>query len=141
MITAIDEHPVPWDRDTFKQELQERYQRLAGSDTDDSSPPGENLDDARRDDYIDVITDEGAWVAFRVLMPFGTTDKIYLWHWELEEGVAIHEMEGFFHGFKNLMATLVEEMGDCRDADYNTSLMPSGSHDQTCRNCGSSWSI
>lgn len=140
MITAIDEHPVPYDQDTFKQELQERYQSLAYHDEDESFPQGENLEDARREDYIDVITDEGSWVAFRVLMPLDTTDKIYLWHRELEEGVRIHEMEGFFHGFKNLIAAVVEEMGDCRDAEYDTSLMPGG-YRQTCKECGSSWNI
>ncbi len=134
MIFEVDEHPVPYTHDGFKQELKDRLDEIPT----DHQP---DFDNAHREDYIRTITEHGAVEAFTVDYPFGMGDYVYLWHRELEQGVAIARSEGFFHQFKNLMAALVEAEGDCRDADMEDSCTPGPSlgRQMTCKGCGDSW--
>lgn len=132
-FTDIDEYPVPTDPDEIKSKLQ----RTPALDENDEPPHP----DAIHEEYVHTIAEHESWKAFRLQYPFGSNTAVYLWNRASSDGIRIEGSEGRWHDLVNLFAAIVDEEGDCRDADYSSSLMPSGSHTQQCDSCGGKWSV
>lgn len=66
---------------------------------------------------------------------------ILIWDSCSGEGIKISEEEGEFHLFKDLMAALVEKIGDCRGAEISSMTLESGMIEQHCKKCGDSWTV
>ena len=131
IVRPIDDHPVPFDQDG----INEIWSNLPHKETRDAP----SIDEAH-EEYVETIAKRGEWHVFRVKYPFDFGHVVF-WNGSSGEAFRFHDEEGSWHEFVNLLADIVESEGDCRDADYSSSLMPSGCYDQRCRNCGGSWSV
>lgn len=130
-VREMDDHPVPFDQE----EIDEIWSNLPHKDGEE--PP--SVDEAH-DKYVRVIAKWSEWTVFRAVYPFGLGD-VYFFNGTSGESFKIEDEEGSWHAFVNLFAEIVENEGDCRNADYSSSLMPSGSYDQRCKSCGGSWMV
>lgn len=129
-VRPIDDHPIPFDQAS----IDERW----ADHEPDTEPP--SVDEAH-DEYVRTIANRGEWHVFRAMYPFGYGDRVIFWNGTTGEAFTIDDSEGSWHEIVNLFAEIVETEGDCRDADYSSSLMQSGGYNQRCRNCGGSWVI
>lgn len=128
-VHPIDGHPVPFDQD----EINELWSDLPGDD----DPPSVH---EAHEKYVRTIAKWGDWNVLRVAYPFGVGDVVFF-NGAFGEGFKINDEEGSWHEFVNLFAEIVENEGDCRDADYSSSLMASGYYDQQCESCYDSWLV
>lgn len=132
-IREVDGHPVPFDQE----EINELWEEDEYFYPEDSDPP--HVDEAH-ERYTHTITRRGDWTVFRSTWPF-TSPGVYFFHGGSGDCYRFRDDEGAWHAMVNLFADIVDEEGDCRDAEYSDSLMPSSSIKQSCKNCGASWSI
>jgi len=127
----IDTHPIPYDQSDINAIWADQHDPAL------DDPPSV---DTAHDEYLDTITQTGAWHVFRARYPFDTPGVV-LWHRELGTGLVVTEDCREWHQLVNVFAAVVDAEGDCRDAEIKSSLTQAGSTNQRCRNCGSSWSI
>lgn len=132
IITAIDSHPIPSNQDEIN-ELWDANPELMNGD-----PP--SVDEAY-ERYTETIASYGEWHVFRSQWPFSHGQGVIIWNREFGEGFIVDEDEGEWHSFVNLFAAVVDEEGDCRDAEYSDSLQHTGAYHQRCTECGQSWTI
>jgi hypothetical protein len=130
MFTAIDSHPLPFDQD----EIDEIW---AKHESSDESPHVDTV----HEEYKRVIGEHGEWEVFRCVWPFGDGKRVTFWNRAASEGFTVTDAEGRWHELVNVFAEIVEEETDCRDAGYSSSVRPSGATNQSCDNCGDSWSM
>jgi len=128
-VRPIDEHPIPFD--------QERINEIWENHESRRDPP--SVDEAH-EDYVRTIAEWGDWHVFRPTYPFGHGDVVF-WNSMSGEAFAVNDDEGSWHELVNLFAEIVDAEGDCRDADYSSSLTQSGCYDQRCTECGGSWLV
>lgn len=131
-VHGIDEHPIPFDPEEIEKEWEQSMGTLA-----DEEPPHPDVAHER---YKETIAEYGEWEVFRLRPPFGDGSAVFFWNRE-GRGFYVEDECGRWHELVNLFAAIVEEQGDCRDAEYTSSMMPSGSHNQSCSGCGAGWSI
>lgn len=127
----VDEHPIPFDQE----ELDEFWEGHSYTVTE---PP--TVDEAH-DEYTLTIAEWSHWHVFRTMFPFAPMDIVYFWSRETGEGFIFNDEAGSWHNLVNLFAEIVDSEGDCREAGYDSSLMPSGSYKQRCLSCNGSWSV
>lgn len=132
MISKIEKYPIPLEQE----ELQERLESIGYFSEEYSDV---SVDEAHSI-FKDVIAKNNDWEVFHLRFPFGS-HRVVLWNNGIGEGISIDRGCGEWHSIVNLFAEVVEEEGDCRDAEYSSSLMPSGTYDQRCKKCGDSWSV
>lgn len=132
LINPVGEHPLRFEQD----ELDEMW----GDDEYlEGEPPHR---DEVFEDYRQEIAKYGEWAAFIPTWPFGGGTAVYILNEEFEEGFRVEMSEGTWHQFVNFLAAVVEEEGDCREAEYsNGGVMPSGSQKIGCKGCGGSWRV
>lgn len=129
LLHHIIEHPIPGD--------QERINEMWDPSPEGEEPPTPN---EARESYMETIAEWDEWHVFRPYYPFGDR-QIVIWNRSFGEGYIINDEEGRWHNLVNLFAEIVEEENDCRDTDYSSSLMPSGSYKQRCETCNQTWSV
>lgn len=130
-VHPINEHPIPLDQGKIDD-------IWADHDHVPDEPPHI---DAAHEDYTRTIAERGEWHAFRAEYPFDWGNDVYVWNSAFGTGFRIRDEEGSWHELVNLFADIVDAEGDCRDAEYSSSGMPSGCLDQSCKECGQSWVI
>ena len=130
-VRPVEEHPIPFDQAHINA-IWEDFNDPAKGD-----PP--SVDEAH-EDYARTIAKRGDWHVFRATYPFGAGD-VYFWNSMSGEAFKVRDEEGSWHGLVNLFAEVVDAEGDCRDADYSSSLTQSGCYDQRCKECGDSWLV
>jgi hypothetical protein len=131
MFIPLDAHPIPLEQSAINE---------IWADDTTFAPNGEppSVDEAHCE-YTDTVAEYGEWHVFKPRWPFDAYN-IVIWNRALGTGYGINDTEGRWHNLVNLFAAIVEEEGDCRDADYSDSLRQSGASEQRCLNCGESWS-
>lgn len=128
IIRKLDSHPIPLDQD----EIDEIWNRCKTGE-----PP--HIDEAH-EEYVHTIAEYDEWHVFRTEYPFNTHGIVF-WNRAFGQGFRVDESEGEWHQLVNLFAAIVDEEGDCRDADYSDSLRQSGAVEQRCKNCGDSYTV
>lgn len=126
-VVPIAEHPIPTDQD----ELDERWPEEV-----DPEPP--NVREVH-EDLTYTIAKLDPWHVFRSPYPFGAGGDVYVWNRDFGSGFRFVDEEGAWHQFVNLLAEIVDEEGDCRDAEISSSLLPSGAQRYSCSECGGTW--
>lgn len=129
-MTPIDSHPVP----TTQPEIDSIW-----NDSESNRDPPHV--DTAHEEYVNTIAEHGDWHVFRVAYPFGTSSQVTFWNRASGTGFTVSDIEGRWHELVNVFAAIVDEEGDCREADYASSLRQSGSTSQRCESCGGSWSV
>ena len=130
-IRPISGHPVPFE--------QEKIDEIWDSTVELDKSDAPSVDEAH-EDYIETIAEWGGWRVFRPHFPFGESNVTF-WSTATGEAFKIPDNEGSWHELVNLFAEIVDSEGDCRDAEYSSSLTQSGSYKQRCRKCSDSWVI
>lgn len=129
-VTPIDSHPIPLDQD----EIDEMWEN---DDWLDGEPP--HVDEAH-EEHARTIADYSEWHVFRPTFPFGHGDMVF-WNRSFGGGFVFNDEEGSWHQLVNVFAEIVDEEGDCRDAEYADSLRQSSSVEQRCKNCNDSYTV
>lgn len=132
IVRPVESHPVPFEQEEIDELWEDESFIVEGE------PP--SVDEAH-EEYTETITEYGEWVVFRPEWPFSAGTGVIIWNREFGEGFEVEEGEGEWHSFVNLFAAVVEQEGDCREADYSTMTLPSGCVDQQCEDCGQSWTV
>jgi len=130
-VRPIDEHPIPLEQG----EIDRVWHRF--DDPAKGDPPSV---DGAHEEYARTIAEWGEWQVFRATYPFGHGDVTF-WNGSMGAGFVVDDDEGEWHGLVNLFAEIVEQEGDCREADYSSSLQQSGSYKQRCGSCGDWWLV
>lgn len=132
-VIKLDGHPIPFE--------QEEIDGIWNSRQIDPAAPEEppSVDEAH-EQYAETIVEFDPWHVFTARYPFGSGQVIF-WNRESGEAFRVRRDEGAWHTLVNVFAAIVEEEGDCRDAEYSGSTRASGSYRQRCGNCGASWDI
>lgn len=130
-IQPVSDHPIPLEQEG----IDRVWHRFDHPEKGDSP----SVDEAH-EDYIKTIAEWGDWRVFRPTHPFGHGD-IYVWNHQIGAGFRVDDQDGEWHQLVNLFAEVVEEEGDCRDAEYSSSLRQGGYHKQRCANCGDWWLV
>lgn len=132
----VENLPIPQEVDKIKERLRDEVtgELPKGVDEDDFHP------DYVWENYVDVKVKSGDLQLISVGYPFGSGD--YYIHDRMgDSALKIYRDEGNFHEFKILMAEIVDELGDCRDAEMSSSLQVDGTTDLKCRNCGGRYNV
>jgi hypothetical protein len=132
----VESLPIPHEVDKIKEMLRDE---ISGD-----LPNGVEEDNIHPDyvweEYVDVKVKSGDLQLISIAYPFGTGD--YYIHDRMDgSALKISRDEGNFHELKILMAEIVDELGDCRDADMSSSLQVDGTTDVKCRNCGGRYNV
>lgn len=131
IIRKLDSHPIPLDQDEIDEIWNQHNDPAMGE------PP--HVDEAH-EEYVRTIAEYDEWHVFRTEYPFNCHAVVF-WNRAFGQGFRVDDDEGAWHLMVNLFAEIVDQEGDCRDAEYSSSLMASGSYDQRCKNCGGSWTV
>jgi len=133
IIRKLNQHPIPFDQER----INDIWDGCKDPALSDEEPP--HVDTAH-EDYTETIAEYGPWHVFRTKYPFRCTGVVF-WHRETSEAIRVDDDEGQWHQLVNLFAEIVDQEGDCRDAEYSDSLQAHGSYKQRCKDCGDSWMV
>lgn len=130
IVREIDEHPIPLDQEEINTLWEDNNHK-------ERDPP--SVDEAH-ERFTRSIAEYGEWQVFRAIYPFESRGVVF-WNGSYGKGFDVDDSEGSWHHLVNVFAEIVDEEGDCRDAEYSSSTRQSSAIRQTCKNCGSWWTV